>query len=219
MKKSLIIILSLLMPSIALGQYYADLELNINDDGTTIITGLTNHPTLTPRESSELTSKEGKYWLLNLSISDSFDYYVIKTVLPRGSIINYLKTPQIVQISEEGGRISITSIGNNESLNIIVQYSISREELNWLWLLLLIPAIIIPIYLRRPKKKRIDYSLLTKREAMIVKELSKKRLTQKELEDIIKIPKSSLSRNINSLIKKDLIVKKKKGMTNIIMLK
>jgi uncharacterized membrane protein len=73
---------------------------------------------------------------------------------------------------------------------------------------------------KKSPAKKIDYSLLTKREAMIIKLVKKKkRITQKMLEKELSIPKSAISRNVKSLVKKELITKQKKGMTNVLMLK
>jgi len=223
MKKVSLIITILMLASPVLAGYYADVELIINEQGTASITGLTNHPLLAG-ETSNLTSKQGIYWTFNLTINELFDYYVIKVTLPAGAVINYLKTPDSVRISEELGSIRILASGNNETVRIITQYNIEPFKINldWLWLLVLmtIPAVItLLIKLKKPKKK-VNHSLLTERESLIIKQLEKKKMiSQRELEKILKIPKASVSRNINSLIRKGLVKKEKKGITNVIVLK
>ncbi|MBU2442886.1 MAG: winged helix-turn-helix transcriptional regulator, partial [Nanoarchaeota archaeon] len=57
------------------------------------------------------------------------------------------------------------------------------------------------------------------REIMRIIEKNKKPITQAALEKILKIPKSSLSRNIDSLVRKDIITKEGKGMSNVLFLK
>lgn len=228
MRKLFIFLALLLMPSIVLAQsYYADIEISVNENGVAVITGLTNHPQLMIGETEEYTSKEGRYWMLNVTFNEVFDYYTYKVTLPKGAVINYLKTPASVSISEEAGQISLASIGNNETFYVIMQYSIKREFFDYY--LLLIPiitfcAVLIVLVIKKRgllnKKKKIDYSLLTEREALIIKLIKKKgRVNQKTLVKELKIPKSSISRNINSLIRKELIIKQKKGFSNIIMIK
>ncbi len=75
---------------------------------------------------------------------------------------------------------------------------------------------------KEPKEleNKIDYNLLSERQKDIVKILEKtKRLTQKELEEKMSIPKSSVSRNIRTLEIKEIIKKEKVGQTNYISLK
>ena len=67
---------------------------------------------------------------------------------------------------------------------------------------------------------RCDTKYLTPRQNQIYNILTKEsRITQKELEKRIKIPKSSLSRNIKTLEVKGLIEKKRIGITNYIIIK
>jgi uncharacterized membrane protein len=58
---------------------------------------------------------------------------------------------------------------------------------------------------------------LTERQKEIVNLVSKnKRITQKGLQDKLNMPKSSLSRNVESLVKKRILKKEQKGMSNLI---
>lgn len=64
------------------------------------------------------------------------------------------------------------------------------------------------------------YSFLPQRQKDIIKILqTRDSISQKELEKILKIPKSSISRNINSLEARKLIEKKQSGNTNFLFLK
>jgi hypothetical protein len=92
--RKLALMLILLIPSIALAQgYYADVNIMINEDGTSVISGFTNHPSLMISETSNYTSKEGRYWTINITLTEVFDDYVYDLVLPRNAVINYLRTP------------------------------------------------------------------------------------------------------------------------------
>lgn len=67
------------------------------------------------------------------------------------------------------------------------------------------------------KSDKIDYSYLPERQKQILDILDKKSsISQKELEKLLDIPKSSVSRNINSLYVRNLINKKSIGNTNIL---
>ncbi|MCK4730652.1 MAG: winged helix-turn-helix transcriptional regulator [Candidatus Aenigmarchaeota archaeon] len=96
-------------------------------------------------------------------------------------------------------------------------------------ILLLIAALILGgFYLfryNRKKQEKIEKpkynpEALTDRQKLIVDYLEKKKkpVTQAELQREIGLPKASLSRNIDSLIKKGIVSKERKGMTNIIFI-
>ncbi len=70
----------------------------------------------------------------------------------------------------------------------------------------------------KQKQQWYDKSLLAERQRQIVELMEKhgKPVTQKRIEEEMGIPKSSLSRNIESLIRRGIIKKEGKGMTNII---
>ncbi len=72
----------------------------------------------------------------------------------------------------------------------------------------------------RKKEPKINIEALSKRQKQIYLIVRKhKKITQSNLQDKLNLPKSSLSRNIDSMARKGIIEKKKTGMTNLIMLK
>ncbi|MBN1923207.1 MAG: hypothetical protein JW791_00420 [Nanoarchaeota archaeon] len=218
------LLLFLLTPLVFAADYYADVSIVVDNNGLVSISGLTNHPILNTVESSDFTTFGNNYWLLNITLLDVFSNYVYEITLPEGAVINYINTPDIMSISHDNGNMIITAIGNDEPFKAVVQYSV-RQSFNYfqlLWFLVIPLAVIAYFYLKKSKKraKKIDYFLLTERQASIMRIVEKKKkVTQKQLENILNLPKSALSRNIESLIRKDLIVKERKGLTNVIMVK
>ena len=73
----------------------------------------------------------------------------------------------------------------------------------------------------KPKKlNKIEIDELNSRQKKIIEIIKKeKSVTQNYLSKTLDIPKGSLSRNIESLIKKDMIIKKKFGNTFKISIK
>jgi uncharacterized membrane protein len=68
-------------------------------------------------------------------------------------------------------------------------------------------------------KKKVFVSIFPKRQQDILKILKEReKITQKELEDLILIPKSSISRNVKSLLVKGIIRKEKIGLSNYLFL-
>ncbi len=220
----------LLLMSIGLAtaqELYADVIFDVSDSGQAAIKGLTNHPFLSERATNELTSKKGDYWVFNLSINESFSNFVYKINLPRGAVINYVKSPTPVRIGVEGVPY-VKSSGKNATMQIAIQYSIEplKSNFNSIIIILAISAGTILFFYRVKKKMRKVINLpswynkdtMTERQRQIVELIEKenKPLTQKELEEKMNIPKSSLSRNIDSLVQKGILVKETKGMTNAI---
>ncbi|MFO7710570.1 MAG: MarR family transcriptional regulator [Candidatus Woesearchaeota archaeon] len=201
--------------------YYADVEIVVEENGLVSIKGNTNHPILDQDRSPDFTSKDGRYWLLNISTDDTFSSMIYKLSLPENSEVNYLRAPALSRISDNKG-IIIIGAGENKTFNLLVQYSIERPDdfFNWIPVVVIIGVAIITIIGIIFIKKRIkeDYTL-TKRQEKIVKALRKnKRMTQKELEKMLNIPKSSLSRNIESLQRREIIRKEQTGMSNVLTL-
>lgn len=223
MKKRVIILL-LFLPAVFAQNYYADVTISVDSEGIVSINGLTNHPTLYSNNYSDFISKKQDYFLLNVSLNDEFTQYVYTISLPPGAVINYLNTPKVMSITNKQDNIIITAVGSDESFKAAVQYSLNDSfSKSYMILIYLTPFIILYFLIFRNKNKNknfVDYSLLTDRQESIMRIIEKKkRVTQKRLEKDLDIPKSSLSRNINSLINKGLIEKRKKGMTNILILK
>jgi len=208
--------------------YYADVGIDVGADGTASISGTTNHPMLMAGSTAGYTSKKGAYWVLNITTPETFSNYLYTLRMPGGSVINYMKTSGRVAIREEGSRIIIEGVGRDEPLMIVVQYSVYPADYSNVLVYLVFSAAaallaaVTYIYMkkakRKPVKKRYDPDTLTERQLMIVRLLEKSggMATQKNLETSIKIPKSSLSRNIDSLVRKGVIKRERKGMTNIV---
>ena len=69
-------------------------------------------------------------------------------------------------------------------------------------------------------RKEIDLAILPERQKEIINILKiKNKITQKELEEIMKIPKASISRNVKTLQVKGILKKEQVGNTNYISLK
>ena len=230
-------------------QKYADIAIDVFNDGRVSIGGATNYEGFKELGSTQkFTSKDGEYWLLNISTNEIFDKYVYQLKLPENSQINYVKSEGSFRIRSKNSRIEVIGTGENEEFNVLVQYKIDYQNISWsnnfafiiyggvLGLIILV-AILLFLFknnLRNKKeilqknnltnsdkvqKDKIDIELFTPRQRDILKILLKdKRITQKELENQLNIPKSSISRNIKTLEIKGIIKKEKVGQTNYLLL-
>ena len=125
---SIFIILSvcLVMP-FAFGQnYYADIQIYVENDGSTTILGNTDFPLFNNSTNVQtFTSKDGNLWTLNISTTEVFDNFVFELNLPENANINYIKTTPNFRIETENNRIKIIGIGENKPFTLLVQYKVN----------------------------------------------------------------------------------------------
>lgn len=223
-----LLLLLILVAAVTGQNYYADLSVDINADGSATFSGITNHPQLTGT-TSEFTSKKGEYWIFNLSVPETFDTSVIKVNLPADAVMNYVQGKGIAISSEKG--ISITQVSEGP-LAFAVQYKIGPTKDDWMITVLASVATIFVFWLiftlaHRAGKKRAKKALPEyikglpprQREILQLVRDAGGRLTQKQIEERMSIPKSSISRNIDGLVRKGIIEKQSLGLSNIIKLK
>lgn len=227
-------------------EYYADLNIDINNNGIVSIEGITNDPSLYPGIYQDFTSKKGSYWLFNLSSEKEFSDYIISVRLPRRAEFNYFKSDGRSRVSYDDG-IKIVSLGSGE-INFVVQYKISNNRKSVALIIYLIAVLVIVgiafavLFYKKQNRNIKDRLNMKGRSAketikegpgdkiiLIKKTLSENQekivdlllqnregLTQKQIQHRLGIPKATLSRNIDLLLKKDIIVKQSRGLTNMI---
>jgi len=206
--------------------YYADVDITVSESGLVTISGQTNHPGLQVQDSDNHTWKKRSYWTLNISIDERFDDFIYELHLPAGSKINYLRTPSLSRIESDGSGLSIIGTGKDQNFFLVVQYRIGqRSKSRFLIISILSIGISIlalhayVIHRKRHKKtKRYEEHNLTERQILILKIIKKEKkpITQAKIEKISRLPKSSLSRNIESLVRQGILRKESRGMSNVI---
>ncbi len=226
----LLLLLILLFPFV--DAYVADVIITIEDDGLVTITGNTNHPSLLElNESYSLTKKLDKYWYFDLNIT-GFDKLYYSIILPENTEINNFISNNNTRISSKYNSINIIGYDINNSLEISVKYSkyttSSFSNIFWIIFLSIIIFILILLYFylfifnfkKEKKPIKLDLRNLNNRQKQIISILEKENeVSQNKLLLLIKIPKSSLSRNLQSLEKKGYVYRQKSGLTYIIKLK
>lgn len=215
-------------------QYLGDLEFDIQDDGHVLISGDTDYPNFLISETDILTSKNKENWLFELK-TPIFENYYCAILLPKNIQINYINSPNPVRITNKDNRIQIISTGQDQNIQIKIQYKKNnfKETYNYFWFGLIFGIIVTVCFLvlffknkkRRNNKEpeQVTDTLLEElsdRQKEIIDILnSKKIVTQHYLLKELKMPKSSLSRNLKSLETKEIIEIKRYGITNKILLK
>jgi uncharacterized membrane protein len=225
----LFILISLFSIYFVHASYYGNVFVEVYENGLVEITGESNHPYLKEGIYDNLTTKQKGYWTLNISTKERFSKYTYELNLPKNSQINYLGVYAIDTFEDDNG-FKISGTVENKPFSIIVQYRIKliAEKVSFLpvfliFLIIFAVAIIVFYFLRKKQKKSeksYDKNDFSEREFLIISILHKNKgaMTQAELEKKTNLPKASLSRNIASLERKNIIEKNKTGMTNKIKL-
>lgn len=223
-----VFLLLVFSPSVLSYDNYADIKIEVDESGTVDIYGKTNIDIL-GENFDNFTSKNGRYWILNYSIDETLSDYIIEIVLPKNVEINYMKLPSVNRIILNDKTRIITS-GSNSDFSVVIQYALFKDVYKYsifimliisLFSLFLIFGVLLYYYKKTKKKIKIDMSKLTDRQKDIMNIILKNPngITQGKLEQLTGLPKASLSRNIASIERLELIEKQEYGMSNLITLK
>lgn len=236
---SLLILTLLLIPFTYSLDIYIDEEITIDNKGDAEIIGSTNldflkdiKPINEKIEGStpELTTKEGKYWIFSYNSKENVSASFIKVSLPKGAVINHIKSGLLVNIATGNDVITATFFGEDKVADIQIQYSMSDKEfleisaLPWLVILSLIAlATITMVFLSNKKKLSINTmklseikTTLNETQIKIIDALLEKKgqSSQTAIQYMSGIPKASLSRNVELLAQKEIIQKFYNGTSN-----
>lgn len=219
-----VLVLTLLL-SVSLSEYYADVSINIDKSGAVSISGLTNHPGLMIKYSTNLTSKSGSNWILNITLNENFSSYVYSISLPRNAAISYIRAPAGFRIEPSINGLNIKGAAENQIFQLVVQYQL-LEDVYGSYIIMVVSGVIAFSFLffamkknLKPKKKLNTGDFPERQRKILEIVIKNKKTTLTELLKQIKIPKSSLSRNIDSLVRQGIITSERKGMSKIIKLK
>lgn len=238
-KEILLFVFSLvLLTAVFAEEYYADLTIDIDESGITTFDGINNHPNATLGESTLYTNKNKNIWLFNYTLPDTYSNFIVSVTLPKYSTLHYVKLSGSFRLEHEGDKITIITYGQDKPLQILLQYEITEySQSEWiLWTSGFVALFFLGILLywvsRVAKPSDSVSTQPANNHDMIIENLperqqaildllkqANKPVTQKYIEQQLKLPKSSISRNIKSLELKGLIEKEELGMSNKIQLK
>jgi uncharacterized membrane protein len=220
-----ILFLLLAMAAPAAAEYYADVVISVDASGAVRISGLTNHPGLAERETQEFTSKRGANWLLNITLEGNFSSFVYELRFPGNAQISYLKVPNKLNIGYESGQIVVTGTGNQEAFYVVAQYSFGPQE-SYSYMIIMglaVAAVAAFLYAYRTRKPKPKYDTrgMTERQKLIFEFVRRAGhpVSQVEIERSVNIPKSSVSRNVDTLVRKGFLARQRRGMSNVVYLK
>lgn len=228
-------------------EYYADVEIFVDETGKTSILGKTNYDDLIVSNSQKFTSKNGELWIFNLSVSEEFSNFIFELNLPSSAQTNYIKTTPNFRIAKgDDDNIKIIGTGENRELNILVQYSFEDLDnvddepfsyLGYYWSFFILGGVVFLVWIFRgvkfgvskiseeiseleSEKLDLDSLNLNDRQKEIIDILKEHgKISQKNLTKMMNIPKASVSRNVQSLSSRGVVEVSKSGITNFVSLK
>jgi uncharacterized membrane protein len=211
-------------------EYYADVTVDVDASGHAALASRTNHPLLSQGGSNTFTSKRGNIWLFNLTLpgEDIFSDYVYAVNLPPGASVNYVKASGQFRIATSGGRISVRGSGEDEDVSVVIQYRLAEEKTDFspyiLGAVILVFATVAYLVLRRRRlqaaPKQGDDAVLTdrQREIMRIVREAGQPVNQAAVCERLGLPKSSVSRNVDTLAGLGLLRKTRNGMSTMLSL-
>lgn len=218
-------------------EYYADLSIIVSQNGEVSLSGTTNHPDLNSRSTQEFTSKKANLWNLTINAPEEFSEYIYTIKFPEGTQIIDLNLPSTYRVSTENNELVIIGTGEKRPLFIDVDYTINSPQSQpinaiFFYIFGVILVFVAFLYYKNLNKnnalvkqetKRIPFNkeALSERQLQIVEYLEKHngKATQAEIQKVTNLPKASLSRNLDTLERKEIIQKERKGMTMLIFFK
>jgi len=217
-----------------------NVEINGESDISLNFDGIVMNRSKISGTTQELTDKIKDIWKFSLSLDT--DKTNIKISLPKDSNIFNIETKNEFSISSELDKI-ILEVKDNKPVNLVFYYSVdltsSRINTSDFLIYLFISVIIINgivIYylyyqlknqknaanIKKPKKVdklKILYNTLNEKEKKVIEAVKSGANYQAKIMEKTEIPKASLSRYINNLIKKGFLIRKGEGKLAEIKLK
>ena len=220
---------------------YADVTFTVDTSGVVTTTGIADVHSLPIGVSDNYTSKAKGVWTLNISTPETLDSFVYAVVLPQGATVNYIGGKG-ARITTVDNTVVIRGSGQDTVLAITAQYSLEAEQKesnSFAWLPLSIALLVLAVLwlaLRGMRSRPVKAQTIEKteqtanapqyieglpdrqREIIKLLRIAGGTLTQRQVELALKLPKSSVSRNVESLRRRGIIEKAQLGMSNTLTL-
>ncbi len=220
---------------------YADLAFVVDEAGIVMTDGITDVSSLPLGASENYTTKIKGFWLVNITTTQNLETFVYSLKLPQGAIINFVGGKN-ARITTDGDHVVIRGSGQDAPLSAVVQYSLGAPKKEYSWMPLIAAVIVLALLwsVVRARKNRLlkatntqmkDLTAKNSRPASLIEGLPERQqqiihllrrangaLTQRQVELALKLPKSSISRNVEALRRRDIIKKAQTGMSNTLVL-
>ena len=228
MKKVILLIMVVVLISQASAQYiigdiYLDeignARFDVESDTSLEIKGLSFLDNRITGETAELTNKQGVFWSFILNLGN-YEDMLLDIHLPKNlkSIQSIQGVDSVIDIDNR----MISLIDSNKELFFKVDYDLQDSRnytlFYFLVVVLLISAAIYYFFKIKNDKKKLDsiFPLINENEQRILELLMKKSMRQRQVREILKIPKASFTRYMINLEKKKLIVREGEGKNRVL---
>ena len=216
------------LQAVSAEEYYADVVFDVESSGRSSVSGRANHPLLEAGVVDSLTSKMGGDWLFNLTLpeGDVFSEYVYAVRLPEDAAVSHVESTGQFRIVTDGGRITVRGVGEG-MVSVVIQYGIlERQSGVPVYVYVVAAAALLGgagyvLYSRRVSvRPSYDDGVLTDRQRDILRIVSGegKAVNQALVCERLGLPKSSVSRNVDGLVRLGLLRKTRTGMSTMLSL-
>ena len=204
------------------GAFYADTAFYVDGDGTVSVQGSSNHPRLTPGVYENLTSSADGVEVFAVSINESFSDYLFAVDLPGGAEIISVESEASTRINTEGSGLQVRGVAENKPFGVRVEYAVDEPNTVTWW-----PVLVVAVpagfaarywYLRDPWEPPRDVNDRQRRILVFLHGRGGE-ATQSVIADELGLPKSSTSRNLNSLERKGYVDRVDEGDAKTVVLR
>ena len=220
--------------NIVLPEDYYDFNIKLNKENYELNDNVLNIKNIDKETKFELSystvkfsSKSENIWGISIEKGDliNIDNNVVSVYLPKNTKL--LSVNEDAEVYTLNNRIIIDLRNLDEDLKIDYEFYRAKGFNLWLVFVVLLVLVFLFIFLkfkRKKSKKDVEenpiMNTLTENESKIVNLLiENKRLTQKKIRYLTGFPKSTLSRTLKHLQRKNLIEMKRVGISNVVYLK
>ena len=193
--------------------YFGDFNFEIKDDNSINSELNTNNDKLNSKNFENFITQDEKNFIFNFTHNEFFSVFIYTIIFPQDTKINYMDLGENFNIEIVDNKIVISGFLEEVKPKIYIEYEHESSSTfkNYFMLFSLIIFILCVLsslyYYIKIKKIKNNRDHFPKRQQDILEILDKNngKISQDDLNKIMLIPKSSISRNIHSLEQKSII--------------
>ena len=202
--------------------FYADTTFYVDGDGSVSVQGSSNHPELTPGVYDNLTSSSNGVDVFSVSINESFSDYLFTVDLPSGAELISVESEASTRIISGGEGLRVRGVAENKPFSVRVEYA-TEEQQRVTWWPYLVAAVLAGFagtywYVRDTWELPRDVNDRQRRILVFLHGEGGEAM-QSTVADELGFPKSSTSRNLDTLERKGYVDRIDEGNAKTVVLR
>jgi hypothetical protein len=204
------------------GAFYADTTFYVDADGSVSVQGSSNHPGLASGVYENLTSSSDGVEVFQVSINESFSDYLFTVDLPGGAELISVESAASTRIISGDRGLRIRGVAENKPFSVRVEYA-AEEQQSVTWWPYLVAAILAGFaatywYVRDTWEPPRDVNDRQRRILVFLHGRGGE-ATQSTVAEELGFPKSSTSRNLDTLERKGYVDRIDEGNAKTVVLR